>query len=364
MKIREVISFLEEEYPLQYAEDFDNVGVLVGNPDADLQGVLVTLDCLESVVDEAITKKCNLIVSFHPIIFSGLKKITGKTYVERVVMKAIQHNIVIYALHTAMDNAFTGVNATICDVLGLENRKILLPKANVIRKLITYVPENQAEILRNALFEAGAGAIGNYSQCSFNINGVGTFLGNEQSNPVVGQKEKLHFENETQIGVVFPQHLEQTILKTLFENHPYEEVAYEIYTINNIYQQIGLGMVGELPEPMSEISFLNLLKTKMNAQGIRHSALLGKSVQRIAVLGGSGAFAIDAAKRVKADVFVSADMKYHDFFKAENRILLADIGHYESEQYIKNHLFEKLTKKFPNFAPVLSVVNTNPINYL
>lgn len=364
MKIQQVIDFLEEEFPTQYAEDFDNVGLLVGNKEWEVKGILVTLDTLENVVNEAITKNCNLIISFHPIIFSGLKKITGKTYVERVIIKAIQHNIAIYALHTAMDNAFTGVNARICDKLSLENRKILIPQKETIRKLITYIPDNQAEKLRKALFEAGAGNIGNYSNCSFNTSGVGTFCGNELSNPTLGQKGIEHHESETQIGVIFPKHLEGKILKSLFENHPYEEVAYEIYTINNEHQHIGLGMVGELPEEMEEVEFLTFLKQKMQTNCIKHSALLGKKVKKIAVLGGSGAFAIEAAKSACADVFISADLKYHDFFKAENAILLADIGHYESEQFTKNLLFEKLTKKFPNFVAVLSTEHTNPINYL
>lgn len=364
MKIREILNFFQQEYPLEYAEDFDNVGLLVGNENQEIRGVLITLDTLESVVDEAIEKKCNLIVSFHPIIFSGLKKLTGRTYVERVVIKAIQHNIAIYSLHTAMDNAFTGVNARICDVLGLENREILLPQKETIRKLVTYVPENNADNLRDALFSAGAGNIGNYARCSFNANGIGTFCGNEQSTPFVGQKNSDHREAETQIGVIFPKHLETSILKALFKNHPYEEVAYEIYTLNNKHQHIGLGMMGELNSVMTETDFLTFLKEKMQTKCIRHSALLGKPIKKIAVLGGSGAFAIDAAKAAKADVFVSADMKYHDFFKAENSILLADIGHFESEQFTKNLLFEKLTKKFPNFATVLSTKNTNPINYL
>lgn len=364
MKIQEIIHFLENEYPLAYAENFDNVGLLVGNKDEHVTGILVTLDTLEEVVDEAISKNCNLIISFHPIVFNGLKKLTGSTYVERVVIKAISHNIAIYALHTAMDNSFLGVNAKICDVLGLNNRKILIPQKEPIRKLVTYVPENQAEKLRNCLFDAGAGSIGNYSNCSFNTKGIGTFKPNENSNPTIGQKNKIHHETEVQINVIFPKHLQKKILQTLLLNHPYEEVAYEIYTLNNDHQHIGLGMLGELDTEMSETDFLYFLKEKMQTNCIRHSNFIGKKVKKIAVLGGSGAFAIDNAKAVGADVFVSADMKYHDFFKAENQILLADIGHYESEQYTKNLLFEQLIKKFPNFAVSLSTKNTNPIKYL
>ncbi|GIM49609.1 Nif3-like dinuclear metal center hexameric protein [Capnocytophaga stomatis] len=363
MKVKDITQKIEQLSPLSYAEDFDNVGLLVGNPEMEVSKVLVTLDTLEQVVDEAIEKQCNLIVSFHPIIFGGIKNITGKNYVERVVMKAIKNDIAIYSMHTALDNMFLGVNSAICDALELKNRAILIPQKHTIRKLVTYVPHNHAETLRKALFESGAGEIGNYSNCSFNLEGYGTFKGNDNSNPTIGEKNLLHTENETQINVIFPKHLESKILKTLKENHPYEEVAYEIYVLENIHQHIGMGMVGELENAISEKDFLSYLKTKMQTDCIRHSVFIGKKIKKIAVLGGSGAFAIDAAKATKADAFVSADFKYHDFFKAENQILLADIGHFESEQFTKMLLYDYLTKKFPNFAVVLSDINTNPIKY-
>ncbi len=363
VKVKHITQKIEQLSPLAYAESFDNVGLLVGDPEMNVTGILITLDTLENVVDEAIEKNCNLIVSFHPIIFNGLKNITGKTYVERVVIKAIRHNIAIYSMHTALDNMFLGVNASICDTLNLKNRTILLPQKNPIRKLITYVPNQLAEEVRKALFEAGAGNIGNYSECSFNLEGQGTFKGNEESNPTIGLRNELHIENETQVGVIFPKHLQNQILKALKESHPYEEVAYEIYVLENHHQHIGLGMIGELPEPMQEIDFLAFLKEKMQTDCIRHSNFIQKEIRKVAVLGGSGAFAIDATKASKADAFISADFKYHDFFKAENQILLADIGHFESEQFIKNLLFDYLTKKIPNFAIILSDINTNPIKY-
>ena len=363
MKISDIINKLELLSPLAYAEDFDNVGLLVGDSQNQVTGVLITLDTLESVVDEAITKKCNLIVSFHPIIFSGLKSLTGKNYVERVVMKAIQHNIAIYSMHTALDNQFLGVNTTICDRLGLKNREILIPKKNTICKLVTYVPDNEADMLREALFSAGAGNIGNYANCSFNLEGYGTFKGNDFSNPTIGKKNENHTERETQIGVIFPKHLQKKVLKALKDNHSYEEVAYEIYVLENNHQHIGLGMVGEFEKPMQEMKFLSFLKEKMMVDTIRHSHFIGKDIKKVAVLGGSGAFAIDYAKVNNVDAFVSADFKYHDFFKAENRVFLVDIGHYESEQFIKFALFDYLTKNFPNFALSISEINTNPIKY-
>ncbi|HZH69899.1 MAG TPA: Nif3-like dinuclear metal center hexameric protein [Flavobacteriaceae bacterium] len=371
MQIQEVIQFFDEIAPLDYAEDFDNVGLLVGNKNSQVTNILVTLDTLENVVDEAINKDCNLIVSFHPIIFSGLKKLNGNNYVERVVIKALQNNIAIFAIHTALDNAWNGVNAVIVKKLELTNTKILIPKKETIKKLTTFVPQAEAEALRSALFEAGAGSIGNYENCSFNINGTGTFKGNETSNPTKGEKGNIHSEPETQIGVTFPAHLERDILEALFKNHSYEEVAYEVITLENTNQKIGMGMIGELPEAQNEKEFLQFVKKTFQTGCVKHSALLNKTIKKAAVLGGSGSFAIEAAKQAKADVFISADFKYHDFFKAEGKILLADIGHYESEQFTKNELVEFLTKKISNFAPslerpkvILSQENTNPIKYL
>ena len=370
MIVKDVIALLEEISPLTYSEGFDNTGLLVGDENMEVSGILVTLDTLESVVDEAIEKGCNLIVSFHPILFSGLKKITGKTYVERTVQKAIKNDIAIFSNHTALDNAWNGVNSMICQKLGLKDREILMPQNSTIKKLITFVPINAVEEVRNAIFNAGGGTIGNYENCSFNIEGKGSFKGNESSNPVIGKKGEIHFEDEIQLGITFAKHLQKNVLTALFESHPYEEVAYEITTLENQNQQIGMGMVGNLEKSMTETEFLKYLKNKMGTDCVRHSALLGKPVNRIAVLGGSGSFAIDAAKSAGADVFVSADFKYHDFFKSENTIILADIGHYESEQFTKDLLYSFLTKKITNFAPALpkgiaiSEINTNPISYL
>ena len=364
MIIQDVINHLHNLAPLAYAEDFDNVGLLVGDKNEKVSGILVTLDTLEAVVDEAIENKCNLIVSFHPIIFSGLKKLTGKTYVERVVIKAIKNNIAIFSIHTALDNAFQGVNSIICDQLELTNKKILIPQSGTIKKLQTYVPKANAEALRSALFNAGAGRLGNYESCSFNVEGEGTYLGNEDSNPVIGEKGKFHSEKETAISVTFKKHLESKVLKSLFEAHPYEEVAYEISTLENSNQHIGMGMIGELKNSMETEQCLKYIKSKMQTDCVRHTRSLNKPIKRIAVLGGSGSFAISAAKAANADLLITADLKYHDFFSAENSIVLADIGHYESEQFTKSFLVDYLSKKITNFAIILSKTNTNPIKYL
>ncbi|MGB0880396.1 MAG: Nif3-like dinuclear metal center hexameric protein [Polaribacter sp.] len=364
MTIKNITNYIEELAPLQYAEGFDNVGLLVGNYQTKVTGILVTLDTLEETIDEAIANNCNLIVSFHPIIFSGLKKLNGNSYVERVVLKAIKNNIAIYATHTALDNSKHGVSAKICEVLGLENTKILIPKKGIIKKLTTYVPTKSADVVRNSLFNAGAGNFGNYDHCSFNLLGEGTYRGNENSNQTLGKKSENHTEKETQISVIFENKNEANIIKALYKNHPYEEVAFDIVTTDNIHQEIGMGMMGELSSEMNEKEFLLFLKKTMKTDCVRHSKFINKKIKKVAVLGGSGSFAISNAIQSKADVYVSADFKYHDFFKGDHKILLADIGHYESEQFTKNLLVDYLTKKFTNFAVVLSEKSTNPIYYL
>ncbi len=370
MKVKDAVRLINEIAPLSYSEDFDNTGLLVGDMNQDITGILVTLDTLESVVDEAIDQNCNFVLSFHPIVFKGLKRITGKTYVERVVTKAIKNDISIFAIHTALDNSWNGVNAMICEKLGLNKRQILIPQEGTILKLLTYVPLKAVDELRNSLFDAGAGNIGNYSNCSFNVEGKGSFKGNEASNPTIGEKGETHFEEEVQLGITFQKHLKHKVIQTLLESHPYEEVAYEITTLDNHNQHIGMGMIGELPEAMEEAKFLEYIKNVFQTGCVRHSELLNKDIQKVAVLGGSGSFAIGAAKAAGADAFITADLKYHDFFSAENAILLTDVGHYESEQYTKELLVALLSKKITNFAPALaegriirSQINTNPVRY-
>lgn len=362
MQLSEITKYLEQLAPLAYAEDFDNVGLLTSHTN-DITGILVCHDALEEVIDEAIAKKCNLVVCFHPILFSGLKKITGKNYVERAVIKAIKNDIAIYSVHTALDNHQNGVNKIFCDALGLTNTKVLIPKQHFIQKLVTYTQPDNAEKLRNALFDAGAGNIGNYENCSFNSQGIGTYMGNENSNPEYGDRFEFVESKEIKIEVTFEKHLQKNILKALFSNHVYEEVAYEIYQTENTHQNIGLGMVGELESPMKQSDFLQFVKDKMECGGIRHSQFLPTEIKKVAVLGGSGSFAIKNAISAGADAFLTADLKYHQFYEAENKLLLADIGHFESERYTKNYIVDFLKEKITNFAIILSELNTNPVKY-
>ena len=363
MIIKELCDLIEEWAPTANAEDFDNVGLLVGDFKAQITNVLVAHDALENVVDEAITKNCNVIVCFHPIIFSGLKRLTGANYVERAVLKAIKNDIAIYAIHTALDNVQHGVNYGMCKALGIENPKILVPKKNTIQKLVTYVPHASAKAVSQALFAAGAGQIGNYDECSFSVDGNGTFRASEKANPVIGEIGKQHTEPEKQLNITFQKRFQSEILKALFESHPYEEVAYEISSLENVNQNLGMGMVGMLPNALPEDEFLELIKNKFETGGVRHSTLLKKSIKKVAVLGGSGAFAIKDALRSGADAYVTADLKYHDYYQAENQILIADVGHYESERFTKNIIADYLSEKNRSFAVILSQENTNPINY-
>jgi len=368
--LKNILPILEEMAPTAYAEDFDNVGLLTGNPEQEITGILVCHDALEPVIQEAIEKKCNVVVCFHPILFSGLKKINGTNYVEKAIIKAIKNDIAIYAVHTGLDNHPEGVNKIMSKALSILDSKVLIPKENFIKKLITFtIPEN-FETLRNALFDAGAGNIGNYEDCSFSSKGIGTYMGNEHSNPEIGERFEFVENEEIKIEVTFEKHLETKILKALFSNHVYEEVAYEIYELKNKHQNIGLGHIGFLPHPMSEEAFFQLVKVTFQCGGIRHSALLNKPIERVAVLGGSGSFAIKAAKQAGADVLITADLKYHDYYMAENEIVLMDIGHFESERFTKNYIVDYLKEKMLNFAPafekgkiLLSEKNTNPVKY-
>ena len=363
MKIQEVINILEEWAPLVYAEDFDNVGLLVGDAQQECSGILVTLDTMEAVIEEAIYKDMNLIVSFPPIIFSELKKLNPKTRVERTVIKAIKNNISIYSIHTALDNHKKGVSNELAERLGLINNQILIPKKDILKKLTTYVPEENASELLKKLYEAGAGAIGNYDHCSFKTKGQGSFRGNEDSKPIIGEILNENHVKEVQININFKKHLHDKVLKILFKNHPYKEVAFEVKSLENINQKIGMGTIGVLKNPMDENSFLELLKGKLGLSFLRHSDLLNKKISKVAVLGGSGSFGINEARQQKADAFVTADLKYHDFFRSENQLLLVDVGHYESEQFTKNLIVDYLNEKIPNFAIDLSLTKSNPVNY-
>ncbi|MEO5783357.1 MAG: Nif3-like dinuclear metal center hexameric protein [Ginsengibacter sp.] len=362
MIIGEIIQHLETFAPVHFQESYDNAGLIVGESIAECTGIITCLDTTEAVIDEAISKNCNLIVSHHPIIFRGLKKLNGKNYVERTIIKAIKNDIAIYAIHTNLDNVKKGVNKKIAEKIGLKNLEILQPKENILKKLITFAPINKAEDLRKALFAAGAGQLGKYCECSFNSEGTGTFKPEEGADPFVGEIGTRHEEKEMKIEVIFPAYLEQKIIRAMIEAHPYEEVAYDIISLENYISDVGSGMIGNLEKPVAEKDFLQMIKTAFDLKLIRHTVLSGKKVQKVAICGGAGSFLIPLAVSNKADAYFTSDIKYHEFFDGEGMLLL-DIGHYESEQFTIDLLYEILKEKFPNFAVRKTDVNTNPLNY-
>jgi dinuclear metal center YbgI/SA1388 family protein len=363
MKVKDVVAKLEVLAPKSLQESYDNAGLLVGNPNMEITGVTVSLDCTEAVIDDAIAANCNLIVSHHPILFKALKSLTGKNYVERTVIKAIENGIALYAIHTNLDNVSAGVNNKIAERLGLENCRILAPKTGLLRKLVVFCPEKDADKVKESLFSAGAGHIGNYDKCSFNSMGIGTFRAGIGANPVVGEIGELRHENEVKIEVILPDYLQGKVINAMKLAHPYEEVAYDLFVLANEHQEIGSGLIGKLPQPMSESEFLSFLKDKMNTGCIRHTPFIGKMVNTVALCGGSGSFLLSNALASGADVYVSGDFKYHEFFDAEGRLMIADIGHYESEQFTMHLLHDFLTENFHTFAVRLTEVNTNPLNY-
>jgi len=363
MKLSQLTAYLESLAPLAYQEDYDNAGLIVGQPEHEIHQALISLDCTEAVVDEAIANNCQVIISHHPIVFRGLKKFNGKTYVERIVEKAIRNNIALYAIHTNLDNIMNGVNSKICETLGLKNCRVLSPNHNLLKKLVTYVPLSHADEVLNALFKAGAGNIGNYSETSFNAEGTGTFKGNDQANPYVGEPGKRHLENEVRIETIYPAILESKILMALVLAHPYEEVAYDLYELTNQNQQVGSGMIGELDTPVAEEEFLYHIKERMRVHVIRHTAFTGRHIKKVAVCGGAGGFLLKHAIAAGADIFITADYKYHEFFDAEGKLVIADIGHFESEQFTQQLLYEIIQKKFTTFALRLTAINTNPVKY-
>lgn len=363
MRIYDILSYLESKFPISSQASFDNCGLLVGDNQAKINGVLICLDCTEEVIDEAIMQGCNLIIAHHPIIFKGIKKLTGSNYVERTILKAIRSNIAIYAIHTNLDHAIDGVNAEIGKRLGLQNLQILEPQPNVLLKLSVYVPISHVEEVRTAVFNAGAGHVGNYDFCSFAMEGEGTFRPFEGTKPFSGKIGEVSRVKEQKVEFIVTTHRLNEVVNLMLQVHPYEEVAYDVIPLQNKNMQEGSGMIGELPKAENIETFFRKLKTEFKCGSIRHTTFLKDEIKRIAICGGSGSFLLSQAIRQKADLFITGDFKYHEFFDADKQIVIADIGHYESEQFTSELIYRILTEKFVNFAVNVTKVYTNPINY-
>ncbi len=364
MQISAIVACLESLAPPAYQESYDNTGLLTGSGSWACTGILTTLDVTEEVVREAVGRGCNLIVAHHPIIFKGLKGLTGRNYVEQTVISAIKQDIAIYAIHTQLDNVVTGgVNGRIAEKLGVIGGKPILPREGVLQKLFCFVPVDHLEVVRAAVFAAGAGHIGGYSECSYAVEGAGTFKGGEGTQPFVGQPGLRHQEKEARLEVILPAHLSRSVVRAMIAAHPYEEVAYDLVALANVHPDVGAGLIGELAEPMEEKAFLERIRGVFGVPVVRHTRLTGRRVQRVAVCGGSGSFLISKALALGANFYITSDVKYHEFFDANDGMVIADIGHFESEQFTVDLLFEVLREKFRNFAVLKSDIKTNPVNY-
>jgi dinuclear metal center YbgI/SA1388 family protein len=364
VKVQEIITLIETVAPLSLQEEYDNAGLIIGNANMDVTGALICLDVNEQIIEEAIKLNYNLIISHHPLIFKGLKKINGKNSTENCVILAIRNNLAIYAAHTNLDNVLVnGVNAALADKLHLSKRSVLRPADKKLMKIICFVPEMHAAAVRNALCEAGAGKIGNYDSCSYNSMGYGTFKALEHANPFVGEKNKIHTENEIRMELIFHSYQKANIIRALYNAHPYEEPAFDIISLENTSDSIGSGLMGEFENEMEISDFLNLLKTSLNASLLRFSPGNSKQIRRVALCGGSGSFLIHDAISAKVDAFITGDLKYHDFTETSGKILLVDPGHFETEQFTKDIFYDIIRKKMPKFAVRISEICTNPIKY-
>lgn len=363
MQVRDLTSVIENYAPLSLQESYDNAGLICGSLDNEVSSVLLCTDVTEAVIDEAIAGNFNLIISHHPLSIQPLKNLLPDNWIKRCLIRAIKNDLNIYAAHTNMDAVPKGVSGKIADKLELTKREIL-KKEGKLYSLTFYTPLREAEKVRQAVLDTGAGHIGNYSHCSFNSTGTGTFLSGKDSHPFCGEPSSLHHEEEIKTEITVPDYLLASAVKRLKEVHPYEEPVWNSVCIDNTNPLTGFGIIGELEQAVDTREFLERIKTIFHCGMIRHTALCKPQVKRIAVCGGSGAFLIRQAISAGADLYITGDIKYHDFFNTENRLILADIGHYESEQYTKEIFYELVTKKISKFAVQFSKVNTNPINYL
>jgi dinuclear metal center YbgI/SA1388 family protein len=364
VKIRDITCYLERYAPPYLQEDYDNAGLITGDNDSDVKGILICLDSTEKVIDEAISRNCNLVVAHHPIIFQGLKKITGSNYVQRTIIKAIKNDIAIYAIHTNLDHVRKGVNDKIADKLDLAKRRVLVPKNDSLNKLITFIPDKNTSEVLDAMHDAGAGVIGDYDHCSFRVSGTGRFKPNENADPHIGEKNQFEEVKEERVEVIFPKYMSDHIINALKKAHPYEEVAYYLQTLENENKEVGSGLIGELKSEMNPLVFLEFIKEKLNLLHFKYTPVNKLKIHKVAICGGSGSFLIKKAISAGADAFITSDIKYHEFLDADEKMLIADIGHYESEVFTKELIFELLHKKFSNIALQLSEVNTNPTRYI
>jgi len=363
MKLVDLTSYLDSAIPLSFQEDYDNSGLQVGLPDKNISSALLTLDVTEEVLDEAIAEGCDVIISHHPVIFQPVRRITGRSSTERILRKAILNDVAIYSAHTNLDVIQGGVSKKMAEKMKLRNIRVLVPLKGKLLKLVTFIPEASLDKVKDAIFLAGAGEIGNYDRCSFTIPGTGSYRGNESTNPYAGKKGTVHLEKEIRFETILYSHLKDKVIQALLEAHPYEEVAYDLYPLENMNADAGTGCTGELLLPLGKDDFLRYVSEVFDVRGIRYSGQIKGKIKKVALCGGAGGPLLKDAEASGADAYVTADIRYHSFLEAGDKILVVDIGHYESEKFSTEILSDLIIKKFPKFAVRFSEINTNPINY-
>lgn len=364
-RISDIASLLEAIAPPSLQEDYDNSGLLIGEPHTEVTGVLVSLDVTEAVVAEAVRKGCNLIVSHHPLIFRPLKRLTGRNQVERTAMAALRAGVGLYAIHTNLDNVAHGVNAMMADKLGLDDFETLRPAKATLSKVVTFVPHDDLDAVRQAMFAAGAGNLGDYDECGFVTRGEGTFRAQPGSNPHLGSVGQREGVEEARLEVIVERWNVGPVVAAMHDAHPYDVVAHDVLHLENAHPTAGSGGIGGYDVPLSWSAFVDRLKSAFGAPVVRHTAPPETPISTVALCGGTGSFLLPDAIRAGADVFLSSDFKYHEFFGTEGRITIADIGHAEAEGGISAWLVDQLAVLkvgFPNFAVLLSEVRTNPIH--
>lgn len=361
--LRTLLACIEQWAPFSWQESYDNAGLILGDPDRNVTEALVCFDVTPEVVDEAVRIGAGLIVSHHPAIFKGIKRINPASRLGYMIKQSLCHDIAWCALHTNLDNTLNGVNSYLCEQLGLKDVQPLAPLQDIYGKLQVYVPEAYAEKLRQALAEAGCGAGARYDACSYSSRGEGRFRAGSQAHPFSGQIGELHCEAECKIECLYPLHKTRQVLDVLRTNHPYEEPAFDLLPLRNEATGQGAGAIGNLQESMQETELLDKLKELTGTHCIRHSGFRGRKIRRIALCGGSGGSFIGNACARQADAYITGDLKYHDFADAGSGTWLVDIGHFESEKFAMELIFRFIRKNFPNFAVSISEQARNPVSF-
>ena len=364
MTIKDVTTFLEQKFPLYLQEDFDNCGVQCGDVRQEISGAMVCFEMSEQVIDEAIDKGCNLVISHHPLMLKrGICKIVPTDRVGAMICKALAHNMVLYSMHTNIDSGEGGGNDAFAEKLRLRNVKVLEPHKGMYRKLVVFVPKENAETLKSALFAVGCGVQGNYDSCGYTLHGQGQFRPLEGANPHIGEENHLEHVDEERVEMIYPTGLQRAVVQAIYDNHPYEEPAFDLLPLENESRTIGLGRIGELPKELPVSDFLGYLKDNLGFIHCRYCGDETKMIRKVAVCGGGGSSFIDLAIASGADAYVSGDFKYHDFFKSYQKTLLVDIGHYEGEFFIKNIIFNLLNEKFSTFATLISKMESLEVKF-